>query len=231
MTQPKSSLQDPNDFVLVWDDAEPAPDTLTDDEVQEILSVPQGEGLNDAEVNAILNSLVAAGDMHTGAMIALRPSMKDIERISFVSDEPADELHCTMLYLGEAALIDEQTQDQIIGLASRYSDIANITANGFSVAVFNPQGDESCLVLQVGDSTTIEYMRDSLFKAITQIMGTALPKQYVPFVPHVTLSYTDDTSLIPRLTHLTGPITFDAIRIAFAGEIIDIEFESEDTDD
>lgn len=230
MTQP-SSLQNENDFILFFEDAEPAPEITTDEEALEALDQPEGEGLSESDITALLNSLVAAGDMHTGAMIALRPSVDDIERIAADSHEPAEELHCTILYLGESMLIDADAQDRIIGVVSKFTEMKPIKANGFSVAVFNPEGDESCLVLQVGDSVEVQSIRDLMFKQIAQIMGDSLPKQYVPYTPHVTLSYDADASLIPRLTHLTGPITFDAIRIAFGDDVIDIEFENEDEDD
>lgn len=232
MTQPKTSLQDPDDFVLVWDDAtEFAPVITTDEEARAILSSPQGEGFSDQETSDILNSLVAAGDMHTGAMIALRPSSGDLTHLAAYADEPMDELHCTLLYLGDAALISADEQESIIATAAQFVELKELKARGFSVAIFNPDGDESCVVLQVGDSQQLLSLRDTLFKSITQIMGDRLPKQHVPYIPHITLSYDADASHIPQLTHLVGPITFDAIRIAFGSEIIDIEFEGEDEDD
>lgn len=229
MTQSRD--RDSDGFVIYFDDDEPMPAITTDAEAMEILNEPEGEGLTDDEANAILNSLVAAGDMHTGAMIALRPSVGDLTHLSAWADEPMDELHCTLLYLGESSLITPVEQDAIVGIASKFVELGELKANGFSVAVFNPDGDEQCLVLQVGDSTELASLRDSLFQYVTAIMGDRLPKQYVPYTPHVTLSYDADTSHIPQLTHLTGPITFDAIRIAFGGEIIDIEFEGGDEND
>jgi 2'-5' RNA ligase len=232
MTEPTSSLMDDGDFVLYWDDALPQTgEDLTDEEAVASLSTQEGEGLDEVAVSVLLNSLVAAGDMHTGAMIALRPSQADIERLSADAHEPAGELHCTILYLGEAVLIDGFRRDAIIGEAARFAELKPITGDGFSVAVFNPSGDDSCIVLQVSGSTELVALRDTMFRRLNMLMGDTLPKQHVPYIPHVTLSYDADASLIPRLTHLTGPITFDAIRVAFGDEVIDIEFESEDEDD
>lgn len=232
MTQPKTSLTDPDDFVLYWHDDEAAPESLTDEEALAILAEPTDldAAMSDAEVQSLLTSFVAAADTQSGAMIALRPSAEDIARLSadINVDEDAADLHLTLLYLGPAAFIDDFKQDGIIGQAAHFSDAKPIHANANGLAVFNPTGDDPCIVLQVGDTTDVVALRDALFTRIRLILGDALPKQYVPFIPHVTLAYTDETAVIAQLTHLTGPITFDAIRIAFGSEIIDIEFENDE---
>lgn len=231
MTEPNSSL-DPEDFILEWDDPdEDVPPITTDEAAVAILMQPPGEGgLSEEESNTLLNSLVAAADTQSGAMIALRPSPADINHIADDPnvDEAPDVLHLTVLYLGAAALIDGGRRDEIIGAAARFAQMGTIKASANGVLVFNPKGDDPCIVLQVGDSAEIVAMRDALFSRIRLILGDALPAQHVPFIPHVTLAYTDDASLVSQLTHLTGPITFDAIRVAFADEVIDIEFENED---
>ncbi len=50
----------------------------------------------------------------------------------------------------------------------------------------------------------------------------AAEDQHRPWIPHITLAYTDDPSMAADLTDMTGqPVMFDRLRVAFAGEVTD----------
>jgi hypothetical protein len=75
---------------------------------------------------------------------------------------------------------------------------------------------------------------DTVTKAFAEA-GVPLPEQHSPWIPHVTLTYTDDLALVAQLADRVGPVTFDAIRVAFGGEVFDIplgkpEIESDDSE-
>ncbi|HEU5109816.1 MAG TPA: phage minor head protein, partial [Micromonosporaceae bacterium] len=187
--------------------------------------------------------VTAAAEVHTGAMVALRPSAEDAARLAVDGGEPADQLHATLAYLGDAADIPAEARERII---DAIFDIAEgkppLTVEGFAVSVFNP-GDandrDPCIVLGLsgeGLDDVHGQVAESLANLQMEPAGFTLPEQHAPWQPHVTLVYTDDVSMVEKLADRVGPVTFDAIRVAFGGEVFDVplgkpETESDDGED
>lgn len=174
-------------------------------------------------------TVTAADGEHTGAMVALVPSEQDVARLAVDGGLPPEELHLTLMYLGDAAAIDDPTRQAIVnGMTALVGDLqeqANawqVLGDGFAISVFNP-GDasdrETAIVLGVSGADL-----DTVHGAIVDAMGQvfAAPDQHAPWVPHVTLAYSDDLSLVQEYADRVGPVTFDRLRVAFAGDNIDI---------
>lgn len=167
---------------------------------------------------------------HTGAMVALRMTDDDAARLAVDGGEVPDELHLTLLYLGEGADIDANTRQAIIDacttLAAEWQTAAagdlQLVGDGFSVNVFNPMAEdkETCIVLGVSGEQ-IAAAHQQVLDAVSAVFG-GYPAQHQPFVAHVTLAYTDDLSLVQQLTSRTGDVTFDRLRVSFAGAVHDI---------
>src|SRR5688572_33453732 len=88
-------------------------------------------------------SLTAAAEAHTGAMIALVPSEEDAQRIAVDGGEDADQLHLTICYLGEAALIPQEVREQLVEcVAECAARLTSVAAKTFSVSIFNPRSEE-----------------------------------------------------------------------------------------
>lgn len=176
------------------------------------------DGINGASASV---RPLAAAEVHTGAMIALLPSKADAVRLAVADGEPASELHATLRYLGKGADFDEASRKHLTSLVRGYTkNLGPVTADAFNVAMFNPNGDEPCIVLGLSGDGIVEAY-DTIAAAVEDY-GADLPEPHKPFIPHVTLAYTGDTSKVAELTDLTGPITFDRIRVAFAGQHTDI---------
>jgi 2'-5' RNA ligase len=194
---------------------------FTEDEAYALLA-----GLDDTSSTAVM-PMVAAADAdeeeeHTGAMVALVPSDEDIARLVVEGGEAADELHLTLMFLGEAADISENARAQIIAAVERYAETP-MTANGFSVNVFNPMASNSCIVLGVGnDDGALQELQMNIASSLGGLSGVTFPPQHTPWVPHVTLAYTDEFDNVEELGTRTGPITFDKLRVAFGGDVHDI---------
>ena len=91
-----------------------------------------------------------ADEPHTGAMVALVPSDEDAERLALEDGEDVDELHCTLLFLGEADDLDEDTRKAITAaVAELAGEYDPFDADGFAIALFNPASTERdpCVVL------------------------------------------------------------------------------------
>lgn len=168
--------------------------------------------------------LTADGEEHSGAMIALVPSDYDAARLEV--GEPADELHTTLVYLGEdAKLTPEQRQALLAAAENVAGSFPPLHLDGFAIAIFNPGSPDrdTCVVLEVSgdEGPELVLMRDMVAKLAADALGVMMPAQHVPYIPHVTLAYTDDPTLAGQLTHLTGPVSFDRLRVAFGGDVFD----------
>lgn len=168
--------------------------------------------------------VTAAAQVHTGAMIALRMTEPDARVLEIPGYEDADELHTTFLYLGEAANFDDDARENILdliaGIAGEYDPI---TTSAFAVNVFNPHKTDvdTALVLGIeGGTSGIVELKELIETVVTS--EYAIAEQHTPWVPHVTIAYTDDMTLTSQLMERLGPITYDRLRVAFAGDVYDM---------
>lgn len=169
---------------------------------------------------------------HTGAMVALVPSREDLARLALENGEPLEDLHLTLAYLGEADAIDEDTRSRIIDAGGAHFTEA-VNTEAFSVNVFNPHDPEMETAVVLGVKG--EQMADAHSSLMSAVRGVfdGMPDNHKPWIPHVTLKYTDDV-LAERQEEFykrLGPIKFDTLRFAFAGENIDIPLYDQDDED
>lgn len=175
----------------------------------------------------------ADGSHHTGAMIALMPTPEDAERLALAAPgaEPADELHLTLFYLGEGAdWPEEYRTDLIDSLRSRLEDGFDrpIAGRAFGANLWNADRGEACWVWAVGDDPDVEGppLESARLAAIYALENMHrqpdLPAQHSPWQAHVSAAYSSSPSLLTAMTERLGPITFDRVRVAYAGQYTDI---------
>jgi 2'-5' RNA ligase len=182
--------------------------------------------------------LAAAATEHTGAMIALVPSAADVERLALEEGEPAEELHCTLWFLGEAAdWTEEQRAELIAGVRSRAHELGGpVHARAFGVNHWNPASPDPAWVWAIGDdrdapedAPTLQQARWVALDALEDTHDRPdTPAQHSPWCAHVTGAYTTDTWPLTAMADRLGPLTFDRIRLAFAGEVTDIPLGPEE---
>lgn len=164
-----------------------------------------------------LDRMLAAKDEHTQGMVALLPRKDQAEQFAVRGGEPASELHVTLVFLGEAADYDagERLRMQAyVAEGARY--VAPFSAELWATAQFNPHTSDSCAVYLVGRGPLEEA------KSMLSPWSDHMPEQHRPWVPHLTIGYGVHNS---RLLHAGSPITFDRVRIAYAGEYHDYPLE------
>ncbi|WP_434593275.1 phage minor head protein [Streptomyces sp. A5-4] len=205
----------------------------------EAKDAPRTDAL-DSEENAVEAQSVTAAGGHTGAMIALMPSEEDAERLALHASgsEPAHELHLTLFYLGEGADWDEEHRaDLIAALRSRAPDLGEpILARAFGANQWNADGEDPCWVWSVGDdrdsspdTPRLETARWAATYALEEMRRQPdLPTQHSPWQSHVCAAYTRSPSLLTAMNQRLGPIKFDRLRVAFAGEHTDIPLGGEE---
>lgn len=200
---------------------------LDDDEIAEVIAYFEREHgiVREAHRSALT---AASGGPYTGGMVALVPSQADIDRLAVPDGELPEDLHLTLLVLGDAEQITGEMRARIIdGLGAHVAELGDtvdtlpIKGHGFAISAFNPGSSErdTALVLGVGgeDLGTIQAGVAEIVRRVF-----AFPEQHAPWVPHVTLTYTDDLPQLITLADRTGPIVFDRLRVAFGDDITDI---------
>lgn len=183
-------------------------------------------------------AVTAAATEHTGAMIALVPSAADVERLALDNGEPAEELHCTLWFLGTAAdWTEDQRNELIAGVRARASSLAGpVRAVSFGVNHWNPSSPDPAWVWAIGDDADAGDEDATLHEARAVAQDALedghnnpdLPRQHTPWVAHVTGAYDTDTWPLEAMADRLGPLTFDRIRVAFAGEVTDIPLGPEE---
>lgn len=208
---------------LVWEIVEEG--ELTDELVIQSLAAQELAALTAA----------ARDDKHNGAMIALVP--REAEQLALPDFEPADELHVTLFYLGDAADI---TPTQINELVTRLAqDVRSagravpIFGRAFGVAHWNPESDYPAWVLNVGDAARddpsgLEALRESVEQVVNGV-GITYPAQHSPWQPHICIAYSKD-DLYGELASRLGPVTFDTLRVAWGEYDIDIPLVDDSND-
>jgi 2'-5' RNA ligase len=200
-----AGVTDPGSYRLAWDDS-PLP-VLADD-------------------------VTAAAVEHTGAMIALIPTEEDAERLALDDGELADELHLTLWFLGEGAdWGEEQRRELVANVTATAADLPTLTAYAFGVNHWNPGSDSPSWVWAVGDdrdapdgAPSLHDVQNLATRALEDGHNNPeLPVQHSPWVPHICGAYDADPWPLDPMTDRVGPVTFDRIRIAFAGERTDIQ--------
>jgi 2'-5' RNA ligase len=180
-----------------------------------------------------MDSLAAAADgSHmSGAMIALMPTVEDAARLAIEGGEVAEQLHLTLYFLGDdgTAWTDDQRKELEGIVRERVALFPPVAARVFGAAHWNGDGDDPAWVWSVGDgvpgegfplAAVHEEVADAVFDGAP--IGVKIPAQHTPWQPHICAAYSDELDLIIALEERLGPVAFDRIRVAFAGEHTDI---------
>lgn len=170
--------------------------------------------------------LDAAAGEHTGILIALVPSADDAQRLALQGGEDVADLHVTLFYYGEARAMPLDLRRSLIHtVAAETARFAPLMGQVFGFGVFNPTGESPALILNVGGSALDDFRRE-----LNRDVGLASSEQYRPWAPHLTLAYLTPESEpfspagLMELAGRMGSVKFDRVRIAFAGDAIDIPF-------
>lgn len=164
----------------------------------------------------------AAHEEFTGAFIGLVPS--DPEALALKGFEPADRLHMTLVFLGEAADQPLSFEDTVSAVGSLELEAVPVEADCMGYAVLNPNGGTNP---KTGDdlepALVLMYQSDSLSELRAGLVDTfGDPAGFPVWIPHITLGYSVDPVEYETVTGKVKPVTFDRIRIAYGDQVEDI---------
>lgn len=222
--------EDPGPF------AESAPTEVSGNALQLLhLGDPESAGTGRGNLTAPL--IENDSPIHTGAMLALVPTADDAARLAVEGGEDPYELHLTLAYLGKADQLDAAArQDLIAAVTAACNGMPIVEAEATGPALFNPGGDEPCLVALVGGD-----LLDAVHHYLLETVSLPPVMQHAPWQPHVTLRFGTDVLRLAGMAGALagrmkagqiGTVRFDRLRIAIGGETIDIPLlPDEFTDD
>jgi 2'-5' RNA ligase len=209
-----TALTDPESVLFELVDERPA---MTLEEAYAFLT---GADTNTFGVPPII---VAAAEVHTGAMIALVPTDVDAARLAVPAGESNDQLHVTLAYLGEADDIAPNARRKLVErLEAALGKRGDVIGEGFAVSVFNPPGHvkddgkdrDACIVLGLSGHE-LQQVHDTVKGVVSEVQSTSpglqIPEQHTPWIPHITLVYTDDVARVASLTNRAEPVKFDRL--------------------
>lgn len=143
---------------------------------------------------------------HSGAMVALTPA--DPESVQ-LGNVPAEELHVTLSYLGDAGRIPQEHRDRILAIAKEIASHVPLKVKVGGSAYLK---DGGCTVLLV-DSPEIRLVHD----LVEDLIGSQ--SSYPGYLPHITVDYGDPKTFSDG--DLPDELELGALRVAFAGENFD----------
>lgn len=148
----------------------------------------------------------------SGGMIALWPDDKTKRNLVVPGGEPADDLHLTLVYLGE-----DVSGLSSLGAQAALDDLAmwteRVEARAFAHATFNPDGlYDPCAVYLIGNAPGLQDLQGELSVEIGARYN--IGEQHTPWIPHVTAGYGKTAA---DLTY-TGEVVFDRIALSWMGE-------------
>ncbi len=157
---------------------------------------------------------------HTGAMVAVPVSDSVRKALAAAGvDVHDEELHITLVYLGDAADVDDETRKQVedaVKTAAEQHGQMTIKVAGFGH--FNA-GKEGTPVYATMSGRGLSHLQAAIEDAVGEIVA---PASEHGWVPHMTLEYIPEGDDLPDLPRLDGDcIAFEAdkIQVHWAGEV------------
>ncbi len=163
-------------------------------------------------------------EQHTGMMIAFMLDQFTAEQLAIAGGEPANELHCTLCYMGDMAeppedgkryphTATEQIKALLTDFATKESPLAGrITGLGR----FQPAETETHPIIALVDMPGLAELRTRLAQAL------AVENYFVAsnhgYTPHITLAYVDQDASLPVENIPMLPLVFDTITLAIGDD-------------
>lgn len=156
---------------------------------------------------------VAKADTRQGAMVAFYPSLEAARAIAQAGGEPADEVHLTLAFLGDAAAITDpdRLQKVVEGFAATCPPITgHIAGTGLFTA------SEENVLYASPDTPALPHARQRLVEQLEH--AGFPPEREHGFTPHLTLAYGHDGAP-PAVSRI--PLQFDHLTLKLGDQRFD----------
>jgi 2'-5' RNA ligase len=178
------------------------------------------------QVKALYASESETMKEHTGVMVALPVPERYHEMIAGLQSGlprgtehvPAEELHVTLLYLGDSSEIERLKRQVYVGALNSLEWQNDIPAKLTGLARFNGSEEGRNPLVLLVDSPMLPSFRQRLFSHLTE---RGIPdNQRHGFIPHITLGYIPIDAKTPQLEVPQEQIVFDSFAVAWGDETL-----------
>jgi hypothetical protein len=175
------------------------------DEVPDMDELDVLDGADDEDRVAKTAGLTIAGEAPTGAMIALVPT--DPDALVDPDGDPADALHVTLKWLGDAEMWDAEERELVENVVATW---ANEHTGSYKATVGGAGrlGKEGAAVLFL-DVDDLQVSRSKLSAALYDAVGPDSEDTHPGFIPHLTTGYGTE----PRYDLMGEPVWFDSVSV------------------
>jgi len=147
---------------------------------------------------------------HSGCMVALYPPRQLAQELALDEGLPAEELHLTLAYLGEAKDVDVAKLKTIVAVLA--DTVPPITAKVNGIGFFSESHNNTPVTWASVDAPALPSVRERL---VRHLVEANLPVSTDHgFTPHMTLAYADRRDVEVA----TRDLTFDQIWVVAGGE-------------
>lgn len=165
---------------------------------------------------------VAKAGEHTGAAVMLYPSLADAQALAVPGGEPPDELHVTLVFLGDASEIDEPTRQAILDTVRTWSEFDPFTlALEPKLAIFHGDRDgdgKDPLIAKVEPTQTFLRARELLVGMLRR-RGAPIDTTFTDYKPHLTLAYVPTGDADPVGAPKLDTLTLGEVVVAFGDDV------------
>ncbi len=180
-------------------------------------------GIQEESCNGAVDGVevpVAEEANHTGIMIAFMLDEKTAKQLVIPNGEPAQNLHCTLAYLGDVSEFTGDL-DLLKKALDSFASEATIPLEGrvSGVGRFSPSDSSDALspVIALVDMQGLHHFRDTLVERLHAI-GVQVASDFA-YTPHITLAYIDPDADMP-IIDIKPPVylNFDQVCLVVADE-------------
>lgn len=168
-------------------------------------------------------------ETHSGAMIALLPDAESAAKLAVPGGDDTSELHITLAYLGDDAMVFAEPQRDIIRAVM--SQVATGYNGGIDAKVSGSGTlGPTARVYLVGDSDRLHFLHEDVWMGLDIIGGKLVseaPLERLPWIAHLTAKM-DESDITPEDLKFRGEVHFDRIRVAFGTDYTDFSLRDED---
>jgi 2'-5' RNA ligase len=164
------------------------------------------------------------------AMIAWKPTTPERYRIAIPNGEPGEDIHMTVIYLGDIANFTDEQQRTIIGVTAQVAQQhTRISGRMNKLGRFLNDGDEHPLWVS-GDFPGLRELHDKLERELREA-GIEWEDTHPDWTPHVTIGWIDAEAAMPAVTINPYDTEIDNLTIYWGGLEYRVELDGPDWSD
>jgi 2'-5' RNA ligase len=171
------------------------------------------------------NEETASAQMQAGpdtgelAMVALYPRSEEAQDLAMEGGLEADDLHVTLVFLGDANALEEQDVHEAVSTAALVNDPLAGTVGGVG---FFAENEDGVPVILLPDVQGMTRLREDVVSEL-RVHGVESPSEH-GFLPHVTLTYAEEPET-PDIAYFGTPLHFDSVSVVVGGRRTDYPLE------